>query len=100
MLASFPTSLATSVLSITRARSDAREVFGKRWKNLENAGGNVGTRPPGHSPGSQPARCRSVDRAIFALRNRIERFINCLKNSRRVASHYDHPPAAFSASPC
>jgi transposase len=32
----------------------------------------------------------SVDRAVYALRNRIERFINRLKNSRRVATRYDH----------
>ena len=37
----------------------------------------------------------SVDRAIYALRNRIERFINRLKNSRRVATRYDHTAASF-----
>ena len=31
----------------------------------------------------------SVDRALYALRNRIERFINRLKNSRRVATRYE-----------
>ena len=37
----------------------------------------------------------SVDRAIYALRNRIERFINRLKNSRRVATRYDHTASSF-----
>ena len=31
----------------------------------------------------------SVDQRLYALRNRIERFINRLKNSRRVATRYD-----------
>jgi DNA-binding transcriptional regulator PaaX len=42
----------------------------------------------------------SVNRAIYAMRNRIERFINRLKNSRLAASATIMPPAAFSASPC
>ena len=37
----------------------------------------------------------SVNRAIYALRNRIERFINRLKNSRRVATRYDHTASSF-----
>ena len=37
----------------------------------------------------------SVDRALYALRNRIERFINRLKNSRRVATRYDHTATSF-----
>ena len=36
-----------------------------------------------------------VDRALYALRNRIERFINRLKNSRRVATRYDHTASSF-----
>jgi hypothetical protein len=36
-----------------------------------------------------------VDRALYALRNRIERFINRLKNSRRVATRYDHTATSF-----
>ena len=39
----------------------------------------------------------SVDRARYAMRNRIERFINRLKNSRRVATRYDHTAASFLA---
>ena len=40
-----------------------------------------------------PTKCNrliqhSVDRAIYAMRNRIERFINRLKNSRRIATRY------------
>jgi hypothetical protein len=31
----------------------------------------------------------SVNRPLHALRNRIERFIHRLKNSRRVATRYD-----------
>ena len=37
----------------------------------------------------------SVDRALYAMRNRIERFINRLKNSRRVATRYDHTASSF-----
>jgi len=37
----------------------------------------------------------SVNRAIYALRNRIEHFINRLKNSRRVATRYDHTNTSF-----
>ncbi len=37
----------------------------------------------------------SVDRSLYALRNRIERFINRLKNSRRVATRYDHTASSF-----
>lgn len=38
---------------------------------------------------------RSVDRRLHALRSRIERFINKLKNSRRVATRYDHLAGSF-----
>lgn len=38
-----------------------------------------------------------VDRAIYALRNRIERFFNRLKNSRRVATRYDKLVESFVA---
>jgi transposase len=37
----------------------------------------------------------SVNHALYALRNRIERFINRLKNSRRVATRYDHTATSF-----
>jgi transposase len=37
----------------------------------------------------------SVDRRLYALRSRIERFINLLKNSRRVAMRYDHTANGF-----
>lgn len=32
----------------------------------------------------------SVDQALYATRNKIERFFNRMKNSRRVATRYDH----------
>ena len=38
-----------------------------------------------------------VDKAIYALRNRIERFFNRLKNSRRVATRYDKLIESFVA---
>ena len=44
-------------------------------------------------------RCRrarkSVDRALYALRNRIERTIGRLKHNRRVATRYDKTAASF-----
>jgi transposase len=40
---------------------------------------------------------RTVDKAIYALRNRIERFFNHLKNSRRVATRYDKLIESFAA---
>jgi transposase len=32
---------------------------------------------------------------LYATRNRIERFFNRLKNSRRVATRYDHTASSF-----
>jgi transposase len=39
----------------------------------------------------------AVDRAVYALRNRIERFFNRAKNSRRVATRYDKLIESFAA---
>jgi transposase len=38
-----------------------------------------------------------VDKAVYTLRNRIERFFNRLKNSRRVATRYDKLIESFAA---
>ncbi len=38
---------------------------------------------------------RPVDRKTYRLRNRIERFFNKLKNSRRVATRYDKLASSF-----
>jgi transposase len=38
-----------------------------------------------------------VDKAIYGLRNRIERFFNRLKNSRRVATRFDKLIESFAA---
>jgi len=38
-----------------------------------------------------------VHKAIYGLRNRIERFFNRLKNSRRVATRYDKLVESFAA---
>lgn len=38
-----------------------------------------------------------VDKAVYGLRNRIERFFNRLKNSRRVATRYDKLVESFAA---
>lgn len=37
----------------------------------------------------------SVQQPLYALRNRIERCINRLKNCRRVATRYDHTASSF-----
>jgi transposase len=37
----------------------------------------------------------SVDRRLYALRSRIECFINKLKNCRRVATRYEHTASSF-----
>jgi transposase len=37
----------------------------------------------------------SVNRALYAKRNQIERFFNRLKESRRVATRYDHTGESF-----
>jgi transposase len=43
------------------------------------------------SPAKKNRRVQhSVNRALYAVRSRIERFFNSLKNSSRVATHYDH----------
>ena len=38
---------------------------------------------------------RPVDRKTYSLRNRIERFFNKVKNSRRVATRYDKLASSF-----
>jgi transposase len=40
---------------------------------------------------------RPVDPLLYALRNRIERFFNKLKNARRVATRYDKTLDSFLA---
>ncbi len=40
---------------------------------------------------------RPVDPLLYALRNRIERFFNKLKNARRVATRYDKTADGFRA---
>ncbi len=40
---------------------------------------------------------RPVDPVLYALRNRIERFFNKLKNARRVATRYDKTADSFLA---
>ena len=40
----------------------------------------------------------AVDKALYALRNRIERFFNRAKNSRRVATRYDKLIESFAES--
>jgi len=37
----------------------------------------------------------TVNRAIYVMRNRIERFFNRLKESRRAAIRYDHTAESF-----
>ena len=39
----------------------------------------------------------TVDKALYALRNRIEPFFNRAKNSRRVATRYDKLIESFAA---
>jgi transposase len=39
----------------------------------------------------------AIDKALYALRNRIERFFNRAKNSRRVATRYDKLIESFAA---
>jgi transposase len=41
----------------------------------------------------------TVNRAVYAMRNRIERFFNRLKESRRVATRYDHTAESFLGFP-
>ena len=40
---------------------------------------------------------RAVDKPLYSLRNRIERFFNRAKNSRRVATRYDKLTESFAA---
>lgn len=40
---------------------------------------------------------QSVNKAVYGLRNRIERFFNRAKNSRRVATRYDKLIESFAA---
>lgn len=36
-----------------------------------------------------------VNRGLYAMRNRIERFFNRIKEARRVATRYDHTATSF-----
>jgi transposase len=38
---------------------------------------------------------RAIDKASYAMRNRIERFFNKIKHSRRVATRYDKLQSSF-----
>ena len=38
---------------------------------------------------------RAIDTATYAMRNRIERFFNKIKHSRRVATRYDKLQSSF-----
>ena len=38
---------------------------------------------------------RTIDKATYAMRNRIERFFNKIKYSRRVATRYDKLASSF-----
>jgi transposase len=40
---------------------------------------------------------RPVDQTLYAMRNRIERFFNKLKNARRIATRYDKTVDSFLA---
>ena len=42
----------------------------------------------------------SVNKRLYALRARIECFINKLKNNRRIATRYDHTSESFLAFAC
>lgn len=80
--------------SATRAMTAAR------------SGRTCATVPPcRRSRPSETAACSTtpVSRALYALRNRIECFINRLRNGRRGATRYDHAADSFSSSalpPC
>lgn len=53
---------------------------------------------PSHDPDQANRKVKfSVDKAIYSLRNRIERFFNRLKNSRRAATRYDKLHESFAA---
>ncbi len=41
---------------------------------------------------------RAIDKGTYAMRNRIERFFNKIKHSRRVATRYDKLASSFPAS--
>lgn len=53
----------------------------------------------GHIPTSRDRRIqRSVDRALYRLRNLVERFFNKLKHFRRIATRYDKLARNFLAA--
>ena len=60
-------------------------IFAKRWRKRGHAGHSHAPEPQVHIP---------VD-ATHALRNRIERCFNKLKNSRRLATRYDKTMASY-----
>jgi transposase len=56
-----------------------------------DAGGGTAVIPPRRNRKEQAP----VDGFIYALRNRIERCINRLKNARRLATRYDKTAASY-----
>jgi len=56
----------------------------------------LSTRPSPEIPTKRNRKLQyTVNRAVYAMRNRIERFFNRLKESRRVATRYDHTAESF-----
>jgi transposase len=56
-----------------------------------------GPRNHPHEIGGVGGVGHAVDKALYALRNRIERFFNRAKNSRRVATRHDKLMESFAA---
>lgn len=48
-------------------------------------------------PKSNRIKQRVFDKTLYAMRNKIERFFNKLKNARRVATRYDKTTNSFLA---
>jgi transposase len=82
----------TGVLFTQRARTVHNGVVrsSRELANCQDAG-RGGTR-------DQPQSSASRRSVLYALRNRIERFFNKLKNARRVASRYDKRADSFLAA--
>ena len=82
---------------MTERDSDPDVLLGDRGYDSDPIRDDVRTR--GGRPEIPTKRNRlvqhSVNQRTYATRNRIERFINRLKNSRRIATRYDQTAISF-----
>lgn len=82
---------ADAALPATRVLIADRGYDSDAIREHVEAGGGTAVIPPRRNRKEQTP----IDGFIYALRNRIERCINRLKNARRLATRYDKTAASY-----